>query len=167
MADKGDSLVKTVTTELVNIPDNQQIRTIDASVDMTERGSKLINDKSQVYTIAQLRGALATRDEAALFSSVAEPIVDDGAYTFDLDLSRRFVITITEATALTVPTLSVNTATVFSVDVTGDFALTTPNSTVAPVSATYDETISNRLTFDCYRKANGNQVNIVTIENIG
>lgn len=34
------------------IPNNQQIRTIDASVDMTERGSKLINDKSQVYTMA-------------------------------------------------------------------------------------------------------------------
>lgn len=33
------------------IPGGQQIRTIDASVDMTERGSALINRKSEVYTM--------------------------------------------------------------------------------------------------------------------
>lgn len=33
------------------IPGGQKIRTIDASVDMTERGSALINSKSEVYTM--------------------------------------------------------------------------------------------------------------------
>jgi hypothetical protein len=63
MASKEGSSVKTVITELVNIPDNQQIRTIDASVDMTERGSKLINDKSEVYTFGDFKksvGAFGT-----------------------------------------------------------------------------------------------------------
>lgn len=36
---------------MATIPGSQKIRTIDASVDMTERGSALINSKSEVYTM--------------------------------------------------------------------------------------------------------------------
>jgi hypothetical protein len=36
---------------MATIPGDQKIRTIDASVDMTERGSALINSKSEVYTM--------------------------------------------------------------------------------------------------------------------
>lgn len=36
------------------IPLNQKIRTIDASVDTTERQSKLINSKSEVYTMGDV-----------------------------------------------------------------------------------------------------------------
>lgn len=149
------------------IPLNQKIQTISSTVDVTERRSKLLNDRSEYYTIEELKSAVATTDESKLFSALLEPTVASGAYTFDIDSARRFVIGITEGTVLTVPTLSVSTAVVFTADVTGDFALTIADSTVTPTSDTYDGTVSNRLTFDCYRPAVGSQVNIVTIENIG
>lgn len=39
---------------MAQIPLNQKIRTIDASVDTTERQSKLINSKSEVYTMGDI-----------------------------------------------------------------------------------------------------------------
>lgn len=72
------------------IPNNQQIRTIDASVDMTERGSKLINDKSQVYTTQDLKETVGAVGIAVLKltqESTNEPVItvlyNNTGFTFE------------------------------------------------------------------------------------
>lgn len=102
--------------------------------------------------------------EQNLSSHLDEPTIIAGAYEFKIQQARRFFITLTENSTLTVPTLELNTSIVFTADITGVFSLTLPSANV--VGDTYDGTMINRCIFDVYRKADGTQASHVTIENI-
>jgi len=104
--------------------------------------------------------------EENIFSDLTEDNTVSGTYTFDFDNSRRKVLEMTADTDFSVESLAIGQAAAFNVTLTGDFAPTWLSTTVTPTSDTYDGTIDNRLTFDCYRKADGTQVNILTIENL-
>ena len=62
------------------------------------------------------------------------------------------------------PTLATSKGIVFTAHITGDFSLTL--TSVTALGDTYDGTIANRITFECYRLSNGTQVNYATIENL-
>jgi hypothetical protein len=104
--------------------------------------------------------------EQDIVSTVVEPTIVAGAYTFDITLGRAFKFDITENTTLTPPTLANSTALSFTALVSGEFTLTVNSVTVTPSSNTYDGAILNRLIFDCYRTSAGVQTNILTLENL-
>jgi hypothetical protein len=108
----------------------------------------------------------AELNEEDIFSSVEEVTVVDGSYTFELHKSRRFVIPMTENTDLIVPALPLEKGCAFNADISGDFSPNFAGTTITPTSQSYDGTKVNRCTYDCYRLANGTQVNKVTIENL-
>jgi len=120
----------------------------------------LLPDKD--ITVAGLEDLI----EENIFSDLTENTTVSGTYTFDFDNSRRKVLEMTADTDFSVESLTIGKAAAFNVTLTGDFAPTWLSTTVTPTSDTYDGTIDNRLTFDCYRKADGTQVNILTIENL-
>ena len=75
---------------MAQIPLNQKIRTIDASVDTTERQSKLINSKSEVYTMGDIVDTVIPYKYLAL--SVSQEASDNPKYTvlantLDIDVS--------------------------------------------------------------------------------
>lgn len=103
-------------------------------------------------------------DEQAVTSAVIEPTIAAGAYTFPTTTGKVFAFSITESTTLTMPTLANSKGIVFTVHITGDFSLTLTDVTV--LGDDYDGTIANRITFECYKLANGTQVNYATIQNL-
>jgi len=126
--------------------------------------SKIGNGTDNWNDLSYLSGA--TPDEQQIFSDLTEDNTVSGTYTFNFDNSRRKVLEMTADTDFSVESLVIGKAAAFNVTLTGDFAPTWLSTTVTPTSDTYDGTIDNRLTFDCYKKADGTQVNILTIENL-
>jgi hypothetical protein len=108
----------------------------------------------------------ASIKEENVISTVVEPTIISGSYTFDTSAGKFFVATLTEVTTINMPTLDNSTAIAFTAIINGNHTLLLPNCDITPSSDDYDGTVRNRLIFDCYKLSNGTQVNNVSIENL-
>ena len=128
-------------------------------------GNLVVTASAPVDSVNGQTGVVVLNEED-IVSTLIEPTILSGAYTFDVSTGRAFKFTITEATTLTPPTLENGTALSFTAIVDGDFTLTVNSVTLTPSSNTYDGTGLNRLIFDCYRTSAGVQTNVLTLENL-
>ena len=105
--------------------------------------------------------------EEKVVSTLIQPTIADGLYTFPTTTGRDFYFEITEDTTLTMPTVEVNTSISFSSDITGNFALILSGFPTTNIQGdTYDGAYINTITFKCYKKANGTQINTAFITNL-
>lgn len=102
--------------------------------------------------------------EENMTATLVEPIIVNGLYTFSRATGMDYLISISEDTTFTMPSLEIGQSIVFTVELNGDFDPSWVNTDV--YGDIYDGTIGNLITIFCKRKANGTQENIAIVSNL-
>lgn len=137
---------------------------IQAEVDLnTAKRSYPLADETRLADTSGIN--TGNQKEEDIISTVLEPTIVAGAYTFETDLSRSFHIVMTQNTTFTMPTLANSTSIVFTVVLSGTFVATFTGGIILPTSDTYNGTVKNDATIKCQRLASGVQENVISIIN--
>lgn len=103
--------------------------------------------------------------EERVYSSVLEPTFTD-QYTFQTNIARVFMLDVTEDCEFLPPVLQNSKAITYSALVTGDFNIDLSAFIISSNSDEYQGDITNRFVIDSVRDSEGNQTDILSIENI-